>query len=88
MKHIFLYLVIVLFSFSVPCKAQQSFEEFRADAGDYSIIYSGQVAKTYSKHKYANTPYWETEEYRIGILSFEGRIYNDVLCAMMPFEKI
>ena len=87
MKHTFLYLVIVLFSFSVPCKAQQAFEEFRADAGDYSIIYSGQVAKTYSKHKYANTPYWETEEYRIGTLSFEGRIYNDVLLSYDAFRK-
>ena len=87
MKHTFLYLVIVLFSFSVPCKAQQAFEEFRADAGDYSIIYSGQVANTYIKHKYANTPYWETEEYRIGTLSFEGRIYNDVLLRYDAFRK-
>lgn len=87
MKYTYLYLIIGLLSFSVPCKAQQAFEAFRAEAGDYSIIYSGQVANTYSKQKYANVPYWETEEYRKGTLSFEERIYTDVLLRYDAYQK-
>lgn len=87
MKYTYLYLIIGLLGLFTPCKAQQAFQDFRAEAGDHSAIYCGEVAYIYSKQKYANVPYWETEEYRTGTLSFEGRVYTDVLLRYDPFLK-
>lgn len=87
MKHTILYLIIGLWGLAVPCRGQQTFQDFRNEAGDHSAIYSGKVAYTYSKQRYANVPYWETEEYRTGTLSFEGRVYTDVQLRYDPFRK-
>ena len=46
-------------------------------ANTHSVIYSGKVEPRY-KVTSVNHPYLETDEFRTGVLSFDGRIYTDV----------
>ena len=78
MKQLLAAITILLF-FPLTGKAQQdAFERFRQEAGDYSAIYSGKTSFVYSRTIHANHPYWETDEFRSGTLSYQGRIYNNV----------
>ena len=70
--------MVLLCSVPLLSQAQQPFRDYRKEAQDHSAIYTGKTAYSYSKQKFANNPYWETEEYRNGTLSYEGRLYTDV----------
>lgn len=88
MKTLTLFLLALLGSIPSLCYAQEdAFQKFRKEAEDYSQIYSGKTALSYSKQQYANHPYWETDEYRKGILSYQGRIYTDVLLRYDSYQE-
>lgn len=79
MKKQIFFLLVILMVIPIGIQAQDTaFQEFRKEAEDYSMIYSGETVTIYSKFHYFNLPYWETEEYRNGTLCYEGRIYKDV----------
>ena len=69
--------------------AQQSFPETEAIVNEnissylksvslHAVIYSGKVEARYTVGA-VNYPYLDTDEFRTGILSFDGRVYSDVL---------
>ena len=79
MKNLIFYLIVGLWSIPLLTQAQDTpFQEFRKEAEDFSMIYSGKTVSTYNRFQYYNLPYWETEEYRNGTLCYQGRIYTDV----------
>ena len=78
MKQLLVAITILLF-LPLTGKAQQNaFERFRQEAGDHSVIYSGKTSFVYSRTIHVNHPYWDTDEFRTGTLSYQGRIYTDV----------
>ncbi len=89
MKALTLFLLALLGSIPSLSYAQEdAFQKFRKEAEDYSRIYSGKTALSYSRLQYANHPYWETEEYRKGTLSYQGRIYTDVLLRYDSYQEV
>ncbi len=88
MKRHILYILAALWGLSLSAQSTEKvFEDFRKAAGDHSAIYTGKVSYIYIQQKYADLPYWETDEYRTGTLSFEGRVYTNVLLRYDPFRK-
>lgn len=91
MKRLTQYLIASLLLSLIPLsgKAQQNaFEQFRQKAGDYSTIYSGKVATAYTRAIYANHPYWETDAFRNGTLSYQGRVYTNVMLRYDLYQNI
>lgn len=91
MKRLTQYLIASLLLSLIPLsgKAQENaFEQFRQRTGDYSAIYSGKVATAYTRAIYANHPYWETDAFRNGTLSYQGRVYTNVMLRYDLYQNI
>lgn len=52
-------------------------ETYFQSAGDYTPVYSGKEQAKYPLY-YRNHPYYKTDKYQDGTLSFEGIVYPDV----------
>ena len=53
-------------------------EQFQQAAGDYSRLYSGEVEEMYSPKLYRNKPYFRSEDFTTGALTYRGRRYTGV----------
>lgn len=66
---------------------QPIFDEYRKIAGDYAALYSNKVEAPYISQQYVKLPYWETNEFRKGIICYEGLLYTDLMLRYDMFNK-
>lgn len=62
---------------SAQAPDQQEIRSFQQLAGDKAALYSGREAMRYD-FAYNGHPYWETPEFRLGDIDYEGRHYCDL----------
>ena len=65
--HLYTLLCVLCFP-SLVCAQQAVFDEFRKAAGDYAALYSGKAEENNNQQKNLNHPYWNTDEFREGLL--------------------
>lgn len=86
MKQYTIYLILSLFTYSIQAQDKISSDKTEIDsritsylntAGNQAIIYTGREEVKYPTYV-LNHPYLDTNEFRIGTLSFDGIIYPNV----------
>ena len=86
MKKTILYFFIFLVSYDVHAQERDPEVLVDEDVISYhkaiessAMIYVGKDETSFYKYPLKNTPYLDTDEFRRGLVSFDGRIYPDVM---------
>lgn len=77
-KGIYSFLIsLLLIGFSSSVEAQTT-EQYLQAAGDHAALYQGRIEPGFPLQAWKNHPYWDSKEFKIGDICFEGLLYPHV----------
>ncbi|NDV81181.1 hypothetical protein [Bacteroides sp. 51] len=74
-KRTLAFIVIILIGHTILYGQNKLAEEYIKEAGDFAVIYSGELETNYNPFFYLNDPYYISQDYTVGELVYRGNTY-------------
>lgn len=79
MKRVFLWAMGCMLGLVAQAQHQQLFDDFRREAGSHAALFIGKVETGYPSTIYKSHPYWYTDQFSQGSVTYKGLVYNNLL---------
>lgn len=77
-KRILIFLGIAFAGHTIIYGQNKLVEEYMKEAGDFAVIYSGELETIYNPFIYVNDPYYVSQDYTKGELVYRGNAYANL----------
>lgn len=75
-------------SLAIHCNAQQdAVKHYLLETGDNAVIYAGKLAESYPAMLFQDLPYWKSESFLSGGITYCGRGYNSLLLRFDVYKE-
>lgn len=71
-------LLFLLVTGTVQARIDDEYSRFMEAAGNRSVLFRGRQAVQYGNIRYNGHYYWDSPQFRKGVVMFDGRLYDDV----------
>lgn len=87
MKRVFFWIVGCMLGVVTQAQHQQLFDDFRREAGTHAALFVGKVETGYPSTVYKGHPYWYTDQFCQGSVTYKGLVYKDILLRYDVYQK-